>query len=178
MNQKLFIFGILSILIISFGCSSNKNRKAFLNIENYSKNTIEKYPLAFLYQTDTLSLTARFCECGEFGGHKEKIKIFNNYKNECFVRFIKDSIDLECPNDFDKNAVIIIDTIFKIDKPKQIQIVKYLNSLYKKSVANYSLDHAAEYFDASTTQNRLKLYTAEPENKWKEFRKLQRNLIK
>lgn len=125
MNMKLFFFGILGILIISIGCSSNKNRTVLSNIEHYSKNKIAKYPLAFLYQSDTLSLTARFCECGEFGGHKERLKIFNNYKNECFVRYVKDSIDLDCPNEFDKNAVIIIDTIFKIDKPKQVQIVKY-----------------------------------------------------
>ena len=178
MNQKQLLLGIICVSLFSLGCSSNRKSKTHLNIESFSKDKIEKYPLAFLYQTDTLTLLARFCECGEFGGHKEKIKIFNNYKDECFVRYIKDSIDINCPNNFEKNAVIVKDTTFKIDRLKQTQIVEYLNKLYKKTVTNYSLDHAAEYFEANTKQNRLKLYTVEPKDKWKEFRMLQIELTK
>ena len=178
-KQKLFFLPILSILILILGCSTNKkSQKKSLDLDKILKSSAKKYPLSFLYQADTLTLTARFCECGEFGGHKEKIKVFSNYKSEYFVKYIKDSIDINCPNDFDKNAVIIKDTLFKIDVYKQKQIVKYLDKLYKKTVNNYSLSSSNEYFEASTKHNVLKLFTAEPENKWNEFRKLQILLVK
>lgn len=177
MNQKQFLFGILSLLISAIGCSTSNNKENF-STQNFSKKTIKQNPLAFLYQNDTLTLKARFCECGEFGGHKEVIKVFNNYKNESFVRYIRDSINLDCPDNFDVNAIIIKDTMFKINKSKQKEILNYLNKLYKKSIKNYTLEHALEYFEASTKTNRLTLYTAETENKWREFRKIQVQLMK
>ena len=170
--MKIFIL----FLLILTGCSSKKeSHKNFERALNYSG---EKNPLAFLYQTDTLKLTATFSECGEFGGHNEKIQIFGNYKKEYFARITKDSIDLDCPNDFEAKAVIVQDTIVRIDNSKEKKILKYLNLLYKRSIEGKAISHSNDYFRATTNYAGLSLSTAEPNKDWNEFRKLHIELLK
>lgn len=136
----------------------------------------EKNPLGFLYQSDTLILTARFSECGEFGGHNEKIIFYCNYKREYFVRFTKDSIDIECPIDFEEKAIIVKDTMLTITPQKEKLVLKYLNKLYKRSITNKPIFDAADCFNAKS--RKFVLRNDEKPNSWKEFRKLQIDLIR
>lgn len=134
--------------------------------------------MSFLYQNDTLKLTARFSECGEFGGHKEKIQIYRNHKREYFAIFTKDSIDLDCSNDFEENAILIKDTVLKINISKEKLVLKYLNQLYKRSITGKTINHSNNYFRATTNHTGLSLSTDELEKNWNEFRKLQISLLK
>ena len=176
MNFKILI--PFALLLLS--CSSKKG-----SLKNYDKliKTVEKMPekknpLGFLSQSDTLQLSARFSECGEFGGHKEKILIYSNYKKEYFAKFTKDSIDLDCPNDFEEKALIVQDTIIEINKSKEKLIGNYLNKLYKRTIIGKTSDHDNDYFSAKTNHSGLSLYNVEPKKNWNEFRKLQINLLK
>jgi hypothetical protein len=149
-----------------------------MNYKKILNNSIEKNPLGFLYQTDTLTLSAMYAECGEFGGHKEVMKIYRNYKREYFLHFIQDSIDLDCPNDFEEKAVIIKDTTIKINLKHEKLIVKYLDKLYKRAIEPKFISHSNEYFRATTNYSAFSLSTAEPKKDWHEFRKLKQALIK
>ncbi len=166
---------ILAIIILA-SCSTSKNN--VLNLQKLIDGTVPKNPLGFLYQLDTLTLTARFSECGEFGGHKEKFLVFTDFRKQYFVKYTKDSIDLDCPNDFEENAVIIQDTFFKINVKKEKLIEAYLGKLYTRAMTPKIISHANDYFNATTKHTGLSLYTAEPKRDWHEFRKLQIELLK
>lgn len=173
MKQTFFLF----LIVLAFsGCSSKK--KEVSDIKLLLNNSIEKNPLGILYQTDTLRLTAKFSECGEFGGHKENIEIFCNYKREYFAKYVRNSINLDCPNNFEETAIIIKDTLFKIDCNKEKLVVKYLDKLYRRTVTPKMISHSNDYFKAETKYSGLLLFTAEPNKDWKEFRKLQIELLK
>lgn len=167
---------IILIAIFILGCSSKK--KSNNNLKRIFENSIEKNPLGILYQTDTLTLTAKYSECDEFGGHTERMKVFCNYKREYFVKYVRNSIDLDCPNNFEETAIIIKDTMFKIDMRKEKLVVKYLNKLYKRNMTSKMISHSNDYFKAETKYSGLSLFTAEPKKDWKEFRKLQIELLK
>jgi hypothetical protein len=148
---------------------------------NYKKildNATEKNSLGFLYQTDTLTLKARFSECGEFGGHKEKIILFCNYKREYFAKFTRDSIDLDCPANFENSAVIIKDTLFKINTQKEKIVLKYIDKLYKRALTNKPPYASFDYFEAYTRHKSLSVSSIEDPKSWNEFRKLQIELLK
>ena len=156
-------------------CSSNRNRT--VNLKKIKNNSIDKNPLGFLYQADTLTLSARYAECGEFGGHEEVMKIYRNYKEESFLQYIKDSIDLDCPNGFDENAFVIKDTTIRLDLKKEKLLVKYLDKLYKRSIKAKLIGHSHEVFKANTYYSGLLLSTYETEKDWNEFRRLKLELI-
>lgn len=129
-----------------------------------------------MYQNDTLILTARFAECGEFGGHKEKISIIRTYKNEYFAKIVIDSVNLDCPSDFEKYAIQTKDTLLKINTEKEKAILKYLNKLYKRATTNRANFHTAEYYGAS--KRGFEIHSDEQPNTWNEFRKLRKTLLK
>ena len=169
-------FVILIIIIFTIGCSSRKGEKR--NFNKILENATEKNPLGFLYQTDTLTLKAKFAECGEFGGHKEKIILFCNYKREYFMRYTRDSIDLDCPQDFEEKAIKVKDTLLKINIQKEELVISYLDKLYKRALTNKPNYHAADYFQAYTRGKALSISSAEEPKSWKEFKKLQFELLK
>lgn len=169
-------FFLLLVVFAFLGCSSKKKNET--DFKQLINNSIEKNPLGILYQTDTLKLTAQFSECGEFGGHKESIEIFCNYKREYFAKYVRNSINLDCPNNFEETAIIIKDTLFKIDSNKEKLIVKYLDKLYRRTLKPKMISHWSDYFKAKTKNSGLSLFTAEPNKDWKEFRKLQIELLK
>lgn len=167
-------FILLTLCLLIFGaCSTSKNNKSFNR--KFQLKAIDKNPLGYLYQNDTLVLSARFAECGEFGGHKEKILVYRTYKNEYFARIIIDSIDLDCPPDFEENALQTKDTLLKINIEKEKAIHKYLDKLYKRSTSNKITLHAAEYYGAS--KRGFMLNSDEQPNKWNEFKKLRKTLL-
>ncbi|RKD87830.1 hypothetical protein [Mangrovibacterium diazotrophicum] len=138
----------------------------------------EKNPLGFLYQSDTLTLIAQFSECGEFGGHKEIVDIFCNYKREYFARYKVDSIDLDCPEGFDENSVVAKDTLFQLTLENESAIVGYLEKLFKRGLISKYPSHSNDYFNAHTRYSGLNLTTYEPDENWYEFNKLINDLIK
>ena len=173
MKTKL-IFLTLCILIVG-ACSTQKKSNRIYK-RKFVLNSIDKNPLGFLYQNDTLVLSARFAECGEFGGHTEKISIFGTYKKEYFAIIVIDSIDINCPPNFEKNAIKIEDKLIKIDIKKEKAVLNYLDLLYKRSTKNKPWLHAAEYYGAS--KRGFELYSDEPPNSWYEFKKLRIALLK
>jgi hypothetical protein len=169
------IIGILTLVCLGLfiSCNSPKN-----NSRNFLNDAIEKNPLGFLYQSDTLTLMANFSECGEFGGHKEMINIFCNHKREYFANYTVDSIDLNCPDRFEDNAIIVNDTLFKLTMEDEYVIIEYLDKLYKRGLISKYPSSSNDYFNAHTKYSGLNLTTYEPDEDWFEFEKLTHQLIK
>ncbi len=171
------ILTTLLLLPLFIGCqeSSRELQKDSLSL---SEIATEKYPLGFLYQADTLTLLAHFSECGEFGGHKEKMDIFCNYKREYFAQYTVDSIDLDCPEDVEENAIVVKDTLFRLTLENEHEIIQYLNKLFKRGLISKYPSHSNDYFNAHTRYSGLNLTTYEPDSDWYEFNNLINKLLK
>ena len=169
---------MISLIALFVGCkgSNQDSQDVSSSIPEISK---EKNPLNFLYQADTLTLSAYFSECGEFGGHKERIDIFrNSSKREYFMNYVVDSIDVACPEGFEENAIVVTDEIIKLNLENEYAIMKYLDSLFARVLISKSPSHSNDYFSAYTRYSGLRLTTAEPDKNWVEFKILVNQLIK
>ncbi|MHA7832466.1 MAG: hypothetical protein ACX93O_15330 [Flagellimonas sp.] len=94
--------------------------------------------------TDTLVLSARFSDCGEFGGHNEYLKIYSE-KEKYMCLFIKQMVDCKISyTDFIK----IDSTIFELSEKNQRSILEYLLELTKVSMLHQNLaDHRSNYYE-------------------------------
>lgn len=133
--------------------------------------------LGTLYYSDTLVLSGRFADCGEFGGHKEYLKIYS-YKERKLCLFIDKSID--CKKSYFEYTDID-STLYELTNKNQQRIVNYLLeltevSLYQQDLArNYSNDYEARinsglsgepYFLVNPM---MSLYFQDQSLMWKEF---------
>ncbi|MGS2764802.1 hypothetical protein [Sinomicrobium sp. M5D2P9] len=105
---------------------------------DFSKGILGK-----LYYSDTLVLSARFADCGEFGGHKEYLKIYSD-KEKRLCLFINKSID--CKKSYD-DYVKIDSTLFELTKKNEQSILEYLLELTEISMLgqDLSLNYSNDY---------------------------------
>jgi hypothetical protein len=108
---------IISILTL-IGCEQTELKSSF--IDNINKG-------------DTLTLSARFADCGEWGGHIEKIQI-TKVDNKLDAIFYKDTVSCETDPNLTRKKTI------EISEPLSIAykncIVKYIDSLLVRSNRN------------------------------------------
>ena len=169
---------LLSLLPLLVGCNEGA-QKSEIDISSPPEIDTERNPLDFLFEVDTLTLSARFSECGEFGGHKERIDVFYNYsEREHFANYVIDSIDIKCPEGFEEDAIIKTDTLFKLSLENEYAIVQYLDNLYKRVLIRKPPSHANDYYSAYTQFSGLRISTAEPYKDWNEYNELVKKLIK
>lgn len=166
MNIRYYIaFLLLSIVILSCQDIESKKVAQVLTKENLKlKDSIDKILslrertflidsvkmdyskgiLGALTFTDTLVLSARFSDCGEFGGHKEYLKIYSE-KEKYMCLFIKQMVDCEKSyTDFVK-----IDSIlFELSENNQKRVLEYMFELTKVSMLHQDLaDHRSNYYE-------------------------------
>ncbi len=117
------------------------NERAFQKdsvVIDYSKG-----PLGRLYYSDTLVLSVRFADCGEFGGHKEYLKIYSN-KEKFLCLFINKMVD--CEKSY-SDYIKIDSTLFELTEKNQRSVIKYLSELTEIGMLeqglsnNYSNDY-------------------------------------
>lgn len=77
---------------------------------------------------DTLVLGAQFSECGEWGGHREWLKIYMDQRNITKAIFIKDSVVCRFKNQ-GKKYFRVENSVFTIEKNLQQEISNYLLDL-------------------------------------------------
>lgn len=136
-----------------------------------------KGALGRLYYSDTLVLSARFADCGEFGGHMEYLKIYSeNDKYMCL--YINKQVD--CKKSFE-DFERIDSTLFELSEYNQRNIVDYLSNLIEMSMLrqnlsnNYSNYYKLELYTEHTgepyfIENPLmSLYFQDQSLKWSKF---------
>lgn len=119
-----------------------------------------------------------FSECGEFGGHKEEFTINKNYKKEYFAKYTRDTIDIDCPSNFEDKRIIVKDTTFKMSNSQVKFVRKYLEKLFKGSIGPVYLEHANDFYSVYTLSGSFRFRLVDHKKNWSEYRKLKMELIK
>lgn len=157
--MKIHLVRFLSLLfVVSLSCKQNISEKEldFLSEQNLRlKDSIEKNLttkkrtfltdsvrmdfskgiLGKLYYSDTLVLSARFADCGEFGGHREYLNIFSD-KEKKLCLLINKSID--CKKSY-KDYVKIDSTLFELSEKNEQNILEYILELTEVSMFEQDL---------------------------------------
>ena len=172
LNNHLNKVSVLLFLGLIFSsCNAQKNK---LNLS--LNKPFDETPLSFLAQTDTLKLTAMFSECGEFGGFKEEFTIHKNYKKEYFAKYTRDTINIDCPPDFEDKRVFVKDTTFKMSNSQVMLVRKYLKKLFKGAIGPVYLEHANDYYSVYTLSGSLSFRLVDHKKNWSEYKKLRNKL--
>lgn len=109
-------------------------------------------------------IKTRFDECGEWGGHFEKMKIYATPKNKRFyLDYQRTKVDcnLEESSSVYSQDTIITKTI-ELSRANEKAIVLYLESLVKSKITSRFPGHSGNYFEAEKSDSTftLKLYDA------------------
>ena len=110
---------------------------------------------------DTLFIEARFMECGEFGGHREKSTIFKT-GNDFFISYKKYSF--ECRDQWGKRSLtqtLVTDTIKKLSILDRTAIREYINNLIAAKMRESCSGNACSTFRIYTADFSLQIYVHE-----------------
>lgn len=134
---KLILIGFIFINISSCG---SKSKSSF--------NILEKFGI--VSEFDTLFITAEFDECGEWGGHVEKLILTSTQGNLVEARLIVDSISCKEIITFedkengylysdldDEKRVILVDSIKQLKKEEEKLIANFIHRIVDLSLNPY-----------------------------------------
>jgi len=147
---------LILIIVFNFNCSRDEQRndnKLNLLKENES-------PLNIVNRTDTIKITVKIADCGEFGGHKEHLYIQRNNENNIYARFIVDSISCDTllkhygtPGFYEKNRIIIFDTIKILDLKEELQISQFVQRITELYLQDGIYSNHGDFYKIVNTQD-------------------------
>ena len=127
-------------MISILGCSEKKVQEG-----EYSEN-IHNHPFGSISENYTLVLTGYFDDCGEFGGHIERIELL---RIDGEFRAIVTIFDKSCQDtNYSEPGIIETESYF-IEESKLYYFQEYLNKLLAKSLEDYIGFHAGRHYRAN-----------------------------
>lgn len=161
-----------------FGCQKVSKKSSNNDFFDFEDNSV----LGDIRHSTQLEFFAYFVECGEFGGHKEKIIMYRDDKNEIlYIDFLIDTATCSFYDtlNFQKSQTVILG-----EKQEQA-VANYLQNLLERSLTNqFPVCHVTEFYKAikysdftpdyiDTTM--ILEYHSCSEN-WQSFQSLKKNL--
>ena len=163
MNRQFYIICILSYLIF-FSCD---NKTAGEDKENEYINEFcpeNSNPLDIIHRDDTLNIIMQSSECGEWGGHKEQLKLIRNENRKLYIRFIVDTVScdfLSSPDwnkeSAEKSRVVVLDTSKYLKSIDEKIISIFLQRLLELQLRHEIHDHFGNSFEVYNTRKTLHL---------------------
>nr|WP_315163850.1 hypothetical protein [uncultured Flavobacterium sp.] len=138
----------LIFLITIFSCSK---KLEFPNDEHNTNSTVFFDPI-LLGATGVdanIKINSRFSECGEWGGHNEKIKIYSKERNykDYFLDYEKTKIDCDKRDKNGKNIeTVIVQKTIKLDDSGKKSITDYIKRMITSKVEERFPGHAGNSF--------------------------------
>ena len=169
---------LLLLTTLLFGCNDRQTNK----IQNeVTEPRTEKFgQIRNLWRTDTLTLYARFDECGEWGGHVEVFKLFSKSESyttsseNLWFEYKRDSVDCSNPYENRSWAYSFTDKLTDYDQEK---VIEYIHDLLNKSInTENSPMHSGQYYSVFTRDSTLVISNYGPPVDG--FQKLKKQLLK
>jgi hypothetical protein len=120
--------------------------------ESSSFNNRSSLLLSNPYRYDTLTLYARYKDCGEWGGHTEVFKIYKNDNKEMWANYKKDSANCNSPI----SRKVSYERSLKLTADGQILIIQYMHDLLDLDFSNDPvMSNAGEYYSVFSSDSSL-----------------------
>ena len=163
------VLQIITFLLILFSCNKPENKansdESFFGYFGNSENN----------QYDHLTIKTRFDECGEWGGHFEKIIIFNkNDSKKIFAKY--EESDFDCSNG-NLNPKIIKTNETEINDTQKNEIKNYLKKLVEFKSKSFVIGNSGMSYSAVSRDSTLVIYIYTNDSECKtEYKKLKSDL--
>jgi len=178
-DSKIRAIVLTFLLIILLG-SCNGRQTSKIETEITEPRTETSALIRNLSRTDTLTLYARFDECGEWGGHIEIFKLFSKSETpttsseNLWFDYRRDSVD--CSNPYEKRNWTYIFTD-KLTEDDQKKVIEYIHNLLDNSINTENLPlPSGQYYSVFTRDSTIMISNyGEPLDS---FQKLKNDLLK
>jgi hypothetical protein len=162
--QNMKILELLIILLfLTISCSKTP-----------LKNTEIKNLLQNIKDTDTITIEAKFADCGEWGGHIERFDILRKNDNTLSVHYSRDTVN--CPDPSCFNRRIIEEWINKLSDKDQVLIINFIHELIDKSFNNEGISNAGNFYSVKRNFGHLNIGYINYNKDWKGFENLKNSL--
>lgn len=136
---------IMIIILFSFFSCNKKENRITTSDELTFFNPVD---LGARGSKNRIIISAKFDECGEWGGHKETLEVLGKEDNSLYLKYSKNKTT--CDNQ-DDNLTLIKE--IKLDRNKQNAIINYLNNLMKNKIQEGIVDHSGKEFSVLKTDS-------------------------
>lgn len=157
--RMAFVSSVVALCM--FSCSQQSTEKTVSGLDN-------------LRGSDTLVLMGRFADCGEWGGHREVIKIFRQ-ENGLLATYERDTVKCPDPSYFDRRIVERLSG--ELDQAKQQRVVAYLQELTERTFYDEGISNAGDSYTATRERMGLELVYRNYHQDWKRFAELKLSLF-
>jgi hypothetical protein len=181
-QQSIFmrtIYPLLAILSLT-SCKAPSEMEKILKNINRENTFFEPSELGSGGSKNYFLITAKFSECGEFGGHDEGMKIYCKYGSDKYkLDYFKTQIHCDS---FDEKGNLKFDTIetktIELNKQSEKAIVLYLQRLTKSKIISRFPGHAGNSFEARKSDSTfvIQLYDGRIAKSLKNYNKLVKDL--
>lgn len=142
--MKFFFFIIFFLMLIS--CRKNSESAAM----EYAFENV-------LHDNDTLLITSRFNDCGEWGGHEEKMKLYRSGR-EIILNYIKYSVN--CSERNASGSIIQHKesaNSFYLSDSQSKAVMNYMTALIKLKFTEQPIGNSGNMFSVENTAGDLHL---------------------
>jgi hypothetical protein len=147
----------LLLTTLLFSCNDRQTNK--IQNEVTDPRTEKFGQIRNLWRTDTLTLYARFDECGEWGGHIEVFKLYSKSESpttsseNLWFDYKRDSVD--CSNPYENRSWTYSFTD-KLTYDDQEKVIEYIHDLLNNSINTENLPRpSGQYYSVFTGDSTL-----------------------
>lgn len=145
-------FFYLGLVISTFlpSCKQSLKRIETTNIVTDTLTFFEPIELGAYNNKENLTITARFSECGEWGGHKEVITIYSDEKHIFHAHYLKYPFNCDSmpyPS-YERNIKSNFDKEIVLSSKDKKAITDYLHRLIQSKITENFPGHAGNIFSA------------------------------
>lgn len=146
---------ILIFTIFLFFSSCNKEEPEQENYEIDNDNvSSDSLGLDNFVKYDTLFISARFDECGEWGGHKETLEIYSKSSEDLYLSYRKNTVDCNKIDEIYEAKLHFIKEI-KLDNQNKKAINEYIFQLLQSKINEGVYAHSGKEFELMNSDSTL-----------------------
>jgi hypothetical protein len=149
------IIHFIFIIILFTSCKSQTEFQKVMKEMQKEKSFFDPVELGSGGSKGNFIIKTRFSECGEWGGHFEKIKVYAKHKSKKFyLDYIQTEVDcnLEESSSIYSQDTIVTKTI-ELNRSKEKAILNYLEALVKSKVTSRFPGHSGNYFEVEKSDS-------------------------
>lgn len=153
---------LLFALLILSSCNRGESQSNEKEKETVLSDSIN---LSTLIANDTLYISARFDECGEWGGHQEILEIFDGKDKKLYLNYKKNTADCNKVEEL-YNAKLSVVKKIELNNQHQKAINEYMFKLLKSKLREEFPGHSGKEFGILRTDSTffINVYDNNPEN--------------
>ena len=173
------LIAIFCTVVLLISCSSRERLSTSVRTDDNELSKLQDIffdPVrlgAYNNQTTPLVISAKFSECGEFGGHSEKLQIYATARSSFQARYLRYELDCAPPPPPELDGIpspdrrkIEVDSIIELNDYSQRQINLYLVRLLGATIQCRHIGHAGNTFSVVDGDSTLlmRVYDSRSEN--------------